>query len=243
MGPAGMANPTGITADRAGMVYVTDHQDSGHVWKFTDNGKYVADWVVEGTKPTGIDVTAQGVVYVIDDEKVQSYTREGVLKEILVTVGGPDVAVSPGGDVYVVNVVEKQVDRYTAAGTLVTWEAAFDDPRGVAVAPNGDVYVTDLVEKSVSRLSEADAFNRTWAGDDHLVSPTGLTVDTAGYVYVVDYVTVDHHRVRKFTNRGDLVGTIGDHAFKEAVDITVSRTGMVYVTDREDQSIIQYTPA
>jgi DNA-binding beta-propeller fold protein YncE len=78
-----LSNPTGITTDNAGNVYVVDDEDD-KVKKFTTNGTFVKEWDIQRIKaselsPTGITTDNIGNVYVVNDEddKVKKFTTNG----------------------------------------------------------------------------------------------------------------------------------------------------------------------
>lgn len=115
----------------------------------------------------------------------------------------------------------------------------------MAVAPNGDVYITDPIARQVVRFTATGVVKGRWGssgvGAGQFEYPNGVTVDAAGFVYVADSINLN---VQKFTARGDFVGVLGGASiFTEPVDVAVSRSGMVYVTDYTAGVIVQLAPA
>jgi hypothetical protein len=252
-----MENPRGITVDRSGALYVADYQVNSRIWKFAGNATHVTSFpTVGGTSPVGIDFTPEALLYVtnIDDDTVQTYATNGTPRASFVTTPSPQaVAVGPSGDVYIVSIglVNNTVRRFNARGDLVaTWDGApydFDQPYWVATAPNGDVYVTDVSARRITWLSATGKIKGRWGtegtGNGEFANPMGITVDTAGFVYVVDVIAERNARVQKFTATGRFVGSFSSPEFIVPVDVAVSRAGMVYVTDLLGKIIVQFAPA
>lgn len=123
--PARFRNPGGVTVGKRGRVYVAD-TGNRRIQVFDSIGNWVAVWggpdedpLVE---PVGLDVGAEGNVWVADAGSgwVRVFTPAGVP---LFRFGGPgdgpgrfrspvDVAVGPGGVVYVVDEEREVVERY-----------------------------------------------------------------------------------------------------------------------------------
>ena len=81
---------------------------------------------------------------------------------------------------------------------------------GVAVSAAGEVYVVDTVNDRVQRFSGSGTFLGSWGGPGRnhgrFYTPTSVTTDPAGYVYVADragpYPDEGRARVQKFTAEG-----------------------------------------
>lgn len=248
--------PYGIAVDQAGRLYVTDRQVDGNVWVFSAPDQVHEIWPDIGLNPAGIDVGPDGTVFVTDyANQLMTFASDGTPELTIETLDGPyGVAVGLNGESYVPAAVSNAVQRFAADGTLLaTWQGQsynFDEPVGVATTPTGDVYVTKMgTIKGVSWLSAdgtpLDEWN-SWAGPapSSFSQPAGITVDAAGYVYVVD---AGHGLIQKFAANNAHVGTFGtvggQTVFSQAVDIAVDRTGMVYVTDSVTRMIAQFRPA
>ncbi len=244
--------PSGITVDQAGLLYVTSRAEqpgNGFVTKFTGNGGLITTWSSLGEGPQGIAITPGGTIYVVNGESnnnVKSFSRTGT--------PGPNfeldtesfgLALSLSGDLYIAQYLVDSVVRYAATGAVLppwTNPPEFDAPFWVAVAPNGDVYVTAELSHDVTWLTADGEFKGRWTeGDGPFDWPFGITVDAAGFVYVVDR---GNPRVQKFTADGTFIGTIGSNTmFTTPIDVAVSRTGMLYVTDFNARAILQFVPA
>ena len=118
------------------------------------------------------------------------------------------VAVDAGGHVYVSDLGNGRIQKFTAAGAFVTeWPSGLNFCVGVAVDPGGSVYVANI------------NYVRKWTGDGVLIAEWAgfgangawaVAADDGGDVYVVDN---GNNRIRKFTGNGVLItqwGTFGN---------------------------------
>src|SRR5215510_9916480 len=139
--------------------------------------------------------------------------------------GPSGVAVDAGGHVYVSDLGNGRIQKFTAAGAFITeWPDGLNFCVGVAVDPGGSVYVANI------------NYVRKWTGDGVLIAEwTGFGVngawavaaDDGGDVYVVDN---GNNRILKFTGDGVLItqwGTFGtgDGQFSYPTGIAVDATG------------------
>lgn len=122
---------------------------------------------------------------------------------------------------------KKKYDSFsrTRLGPLVS-------PIGVALDGDGLLYVTDSFLRRVFVFSGSK--NNKVIGDDSLLRPTGVAVNThEKRLYVVDTLG---HRVDVFTLGGEKLFSFGTHgsgdgAFNYPTHIALDRTGDVYVMD------------
>jgi hypothetical protein len=125
-------------------------------------------------------------------------------------------------------------------GSLGSEAGQVDFPSGVAVDASGDVYVGDLENERVDKFDSSGKFLLAWGAGvadgaeelqtcttacrKGLQSPvaggfefaTGVAVDGAGDVYVVDDL---HHRIEKFTGKGEFILMFGGHVNKNGADV------------------------
>ena len=227
-------NPTEVTVDSSGNVYVADNNNyriQKFVWDpaLGDEGEYefVVKWTVSSGGLYGLAVDLHGNVYVTDHEN--DLTR-----------------------------------KYDGSGTLLSmWgdsgscDSCLDQPFGIAVNDDGDVYVADLGNNRIQVFGETQPW-MTFLGSAAGEEGHDTAVDGCGNVYVVgdSYAewgvgegTVSENPVRAFTSNGDayvakvnrhgelqwntfLGGSGYDHGFGIAVD----NDGNVYVTGWSDGS-------
>jgi sugar lactone lactonase YvrE len=193
----------------------------------------------------------------------------------IASFNGPrGVALDGSGNLYVADFSNHTIRKIDPAGTVSTLagqarsfgsadgtgaEARFTNPQDIAVDANGTVYVADAGNHTIRRIT-ADGVVSTLAGvagqkgstdgpiaDARFNSPTGLAVDNAGNLLVVDRL---NSTVRMITPGGtvstlagkpDTVGsTDGNGAnarFKFPNDVAVDAQGTIYVSDGDNFTV------
>jgi streptogramin lyase len=247
--------PCGVAVDSAGNVYVAD-SCNGTIRKVTPArvvttlaGLAESYGSADGTgsdarfrAPYGVAVDSAGNVYVGD------YGNETIRK------------ITPGGEVT------------TLAGLAGIWgsadgtgsDARFSDPRGVAVDSAGNVYVADFWNHTIRKVTPGGVVT-TLAGfagshgsadgtgsDARFYYPWGVAVDSAGNVYLAEYL---NHTIRKVTPGGEvttLAGLAGSHGSDDGTGsdarfyypegVAVDSAGNVYVADYYNSTIRKVTP-
>ena len=149
----------------------------------------------------------------------------------------PNVSVvTDDGNVYVVDGSNYRVQKFSSSGAYLTkWGSSGTGPGqftglsgNCATDAAGNVYVADA--HRVQKFSSSGAFVKQWgslgSGDGQFNAPNSVTVDQAGYVYVVDRL---NSRVEKFTSIGTFVTkwSVGGNTS----DIAVDPVGDVYTLD------------
>ncbi|MCC6261071.1 MAG: TIGR03663 family protein [Anaerolineales bacterium] len=174
------------------------------------------------------------------------------------------IAVGPDGSVYVTDVWNHRIERFTATGKfLKAWgyfgqgEApeAFYGPRGLATDSAGRVYVTDTGNKRVvvfdangNALAE---FGGAGYEPGQFDEPVGITVDKNGTVYVVD---TWNQRVQTFRpqesdgqlsfvpdKQWDVYGWFGQSVDNKPF-IAVNDQLHVFITDPEGYRVMEFDP-
>lgn len=141
--------------------------------------------------------------------------------------------------------------------------ASFNEPNSVAAVSNGGLYVCDFSNNKI-RLITSNGNVSTIAGSAEVGNkdgvgaaatfnfPTGIIADLAGNIYVADK---SNNLIRKITPSG-LVSTIAGNnlaGFKDGMgtsasfyrpqNITIDRSGNLYVTDYSNHAIRKIDPA
>jgi hypothetical protein len=151
--------------------------------------------------------------------------------------------VGPSDNVYVVDVLNSRVQKFTSDGTFITkWgspgdeDGQFNGASGIGVDSSGNVYVTDMhdrVQKFTSDGTFIGSLGSFGSGDGQFDRPRGIAVDSLDNVYVVDVL---NSRVQKFTSNGTFIGKwgffgSGDGQFDDPWAVAVDSLDNVYVVD------------
>ena len=156
-----------------------------------------------------------------------------------------DVAVAPGGVLYVLNRGQEGAGGVQAPnkriGKVTITEEFIGDfareelvwPMSIAVDSAGNLYCTDEYDKKI-KVYDADGINAgEWGGDVNLGSPSGIACDADDNIYVTD---ADSNEVKKFSNDGKFLASFGGAGsapgkFNRPWGITIGADGGVYVAD------------
>jgi sugar lactone lactonase YvrE len=187
------------------------------------------------------------------------------------------VAVDSAGNLYVADSSNHTIRKVTAAGVTTTLAgvagtqgttsanpAKFVEPFGVAVDSSGNVYVADTNNNAIRKITAAGVVT-TLAGGSGMGStdgtgsaakfrePHGLVLDSAGNIYVSDYM---NHAVRKVTQEGvvtTLAGSLGNSGFTNGQGtaarfsspqgIAIDSSGNLYLAESHNRTIRKITPS
>jgi sugar lactone lactonase YvrE len=229
--------PTGITLDPSGNIYVTDH--TSQVKKLSPSGQLLLSWgncgypectdpddprILNG--PWSVTLDGAGNVYVADSahNRIVKYAPDG---HPLLTYGVP----TPSGQV-----------PGTASGVL-------NGPEGVAVDGSGNVVVADTLNNRIQQFSGSGQPLAQWGsrGDKlgQFYEPTDLVIDSRGNIYVADS---GNNRIQELSSNGKPLATYDTNnipkigGFVSAEGVALDAQGNMYVVDRSPGRIWKYTP-
>ncbi|ABC27189.1 uncharacterized conserved protein [Hahella chejuensis KCTC 2396] len=112
------------------------------------------------------------------------------------------------------------------------WELS--KPMGMAVSPQGDIYIADSGNHRISQwridshgiVGHVRTFGRFGAGPGEFHSPSDVTLDESGRVYVSDQF---NNRIQIFKADGTYIGAFGQAGYGDTGDHFLLPTGVHYV--------------
>jgi DNA-binding beta-propeller fold protein YncE len=253
----------GLATDADGYVYVADAVRRD-VQKFQPDGTLVTRWSTQSSDDGrwdslfGVAVDREGRnVYVVHGGDVPRikwfHTVDGLTYEPRGEWGSrgsedgqfryPEgVAIGDGGHVYVADMDNYRVQKFTADGVFVTkWgregggNGEFGSPTWLAADARGNIVVVDYSRERIQKFTADGAFMTKWGGyglgDGQFSTPAQIAVDADGNVYVTDDGRLD---IQKFTPDGAFVanwGRDGEGKFETPRAVAVGTGGRVYVVD------------
>lgn len=253
---ATLANPSAVAYDASGNLFIADANNhvvrellkSGNI--VTVAGTGVAGYSGDNgaatsaqlDTPTGIAVDAGGNLYIADSHN--NCIRK-VSAGTISTIAGTGTA------------------GFSGDGAAAT-AAQLASPQGVAVDNSGNIYIADTNNQRIRKISGttittiAGAGEQGYSGDNGsaasatLDSPTSVTVDANGIVYIADR---HNQRVRTISSAGVITTLAGSGAptfaggfggdgasatsatLSHPTSISVDASGNVYVADTNNQRI------
>lgn len=268
----GLSKPYAIAVHR-GRIFVSDSADRFVKVFDVPEGRYFKigdDELGPLTKPLGIDVDAQGNLYVADGtaKAIMVYTRDG---KFLRKIGGPKVferlsSVTvdvPGQRVFVTDIGGVSSDQHKVRvfdsntgvhlfdlGKRGIGPGEFNLPRDVAIGINGQIYVVDGGNFRVQVFDRTgrylNSFGSVGKQMGNFARPKEIATDATGNVYVVDAA---FGNFQIFNAEGDLLMFIGERSESDGParymlpsGIYVDEDGRVYMVDQWFKKIDVYRP-
>ena len=250
--------PEGVAVDISGNVYISDVQNdnirmvtsTGIITTIAGTGEYGSSGDAGAAtsaslrSPWGVSVDISGNVYIVDqgNNKIRMVTSTG----IITTFAGTGI----WGD--------------SGDGGAAT-SATFNYPYGVSVDISGNVYIVDNNNHKIRKVNSAGIIT-TFAGTGEygsggdggaatsaqLYSPSGVSVDISGNLYIADG---GNHKIRMVKSAGTIITIAGTGAYGSSGDggaatsatlsylygVSVDISGNVYIADTYNQKIRKVT--
>ena len=252
-----LAPPHGVAADQSGNFYVTDDE------------------------PLVLKITPAGVTSIVAGNSQDGYSGDNGPATAAMISMPTGVAVDSGNNVYITDFNNNRIRKVSASGTITTIAgsgkftfsgdngsalSAGMDPFDIAVDNKSNLYVADRINNRIRRITTDGTISTVagtgapgYAGDGGpatsalLNFPTGIAVDNAGNLYIVDGANFVVRRVTAnglittIAGNGDFFPGSGDGglAISAAIApyrIAVDSAGAVYVTDSINDRVRKLTP-
>jgi len=178
-GKGQLIRPKGLALDNSGNLYVCD-SGNHRIMKFSIEGEYIKDWGAYGKgkgkfdNPTGIAVHNSGFVFVADqgNKRIQVFSVNGEftnefgasqsIRGISISSkfkSPAGIALDDLGYIYVTDIGNHKVFKFTFEGSLVTERGSlgkkagqFFRPWGIAVDNSGYAYIADTNNNRIQRF-------------------------------------------------------------------------------------------
>ncbi len=212
-------------------------------------------------KPTGLTLDSSGYLYVADTNMVRKISPQGVVSTIAGKDGfypkfplfrsTAGIAINPSGTIYVAGLFGEigypgsGIATIDASGTISHY--LNDDLENLAIDPFGTVFFTtssNLAKQGIYTLSGGTATLATYLPAYIPYFTSGMKFGQDGILYVTDPF---NHQVWKMTSdnstsilagisgkSGLLDGSIQDALFDYPMDVAISPTGTIFVSDESD---------
>jgi sugar lactone lactonase YvrE len=162
------------------------------------------------------------------------------------------------GKIYVSSIGTGEILRYDGdtgvyldtfvSGIAHDSSGGFDvGPLGMAFGPNGDLYVTNDFTNEVERYNGTTGALIGTFGSAHLSSPTGLTFDAAGNLYVASY---NDNTIQQFSAAGTFLRTLTSVGLVDIgfglggpEQIAIGPNGNLFVANFNSSDVEQYSLA
>ena len=258
---ARLSYPAGLAVDRQGALYIADSDN--RLIRRVVNG--IISSVAHAATPTGLALDGLGTLYVADRPAGQIVRLAASGAASALNVFARDVAFAADGNLYAADgdVVRRITPSGASSVAAGGGSLAFGDngnaklarlnhPNGVAVDTLGNFYIADRDNHQVRRVAPDGTITTVAgtgdAGDSgdgglatlaKLHSPSSVSVDAAGNLYVAD---TGNHRVRKVTPAGSILPVGGTGLVSPAYALA-DALGNVYIADEGNGQILKMTAA
>jgi sugar lactone lactonase YvrE len=257
--------PSGIALDPQGHVFITD-KSASRISIFNADGGFIRSIAAKGggpgelSDPRGIAVDKQGRVFVADSDSWNAWPRVSVFSRngrFIREIGGDrlvlpvSVAVDDRNNVFVGDFGTDSIQQFKATGEFVqsighggSGPGEFTAVAGVAVDSAGQIFAADSLKASRILVFRPDGkFLRAITAPGKLTSPDGIALDGKGHIFVSSDDPAKPGPVLIFTNKGKLVGSIGETgpgALSVPSGLAADHAGHIYAIDSGHGRVVQF---
>jgi uncharacterized protein (TIGR03790 family) len=169
--------------------------------------------------------------------------------------GANGIAFDSSGNVYVVDIFARRVQKFTSTGVYISQfgsfgsgDGQFSNPNGIAIDSSGNIYVADSSNHRIQKFDSngvyVSQFGSSGTGNGQFNSPASLAFDSSGNIFVVDTL---NERVQKFTSGGVYIskfGTLGSGNGQFGTNgpkgIVIDSSNNIYVLDTINERIQKF---
>jgi len=173
--------------------------------------------------PIGVDIAADGTVYVVDsgNQRIQKFTPDGEIIEVLspLPVRAPQViSVQDDGSFWLTGPSDKEIAYFTASGdliaTLVPPDGGFASPHGTETGLDGTIWVADTGNGVVRGYQLTDApLAASEPTPSTTLVPADVEIAMINFDYVPATVTVKAGDTVRWTNPSNVQHTATSTGF------------------------------
>jgi tripartite motif-containing protein 71 len=265
---------SGIAVDSFENVWVSD-QGGDRVEEFGRSGRYITQFGGPGSgngqfsfgPSAGVATSLTGYIYVVDanDHRVERWLDPSHAPSYVGSFGSAgagagkflapsEVAVDPGGNVYVADATGNTVQKFSASGTYIatsgSGNAQVEGPDAVAADSKGDIWVADAGNKRLEEFGPSGTYLRKIILEPPPPGATGSYVAVAGLdVGPSNEVWISSGKEGRLYEYGETGAFIRSATVpaggspSEATQLAVFRDGTVAVTDPANKRIAIFNSA
>ncbi|HSS41384.1 MAG TPA: NHL repeat-containing protein [Solirubrobacterales bacterium] len=241
-GAGQLSAPSAIALDATGNVWVSDTANN-RIVEFNEQGQFVETF---GTNVNKTKVEAAGteaeknLCTAASGNVCQAGSATGMMK------APAGIALSPNGWIWVVDAGNSRIERFVAAGTLLSTFSGpgsepgqLKEPKAITIAPDGSIWVADYgnnrIEQWNSSLTFVRAIGKEGSGAGEFKNPAAIEADSTGNIWVGDQ---KNNRVEEFDRTGVYLGQFGSGGSGSGqfslgawMGLTVDVSGSIWITD------------
>jgi sugar lactone lactonase YvrE len=262
-GSSNFINPTGITIDSNGDVYVVDSGNS-KIKKFDSNGKLLLSWGSSGSgngqfvHPNGI-VVGKKYVYIADtgNARIVMFDKNGTFVYAWGGYGDSPgmfhtptaLAFDESGNLFVtdsggdsIQVFDSHYAFTYEITPLLTEGGNFSGTNGIVFDSQNHFYAS-AIDNKILKFSDSGDFINFFGSSgiekSRFNNPTSIVLDSNGNFYVAD---TNNHRIQKFDPDGNFILSFGSEGnavgqLEEPVGLAIDSSDNMYVVDKGNNNI------